>query len=315
MNKKNTEQPVVRRSYDNVLLIERVLAVLEHFNRFQVSTVRRISEDCNIPESSVVRILETLCVEGYLSHISRRGGYAVTSKITKLSSGFHGSPWLAEVLKPLVDDLTRQYMWPFSLATLDRDAMVVQYSTIPLSPLAHVKTTLGKRLSMVGRAHGRAYIAFCSSQERRHLLRLIIASQDPENEVIRDAWNWRRLIMRARRRGYGLRCEEVDPATGTIAVPIVLAPGRVVATLGMTFFRRAVNDPKIGTYASVLKNAAAEAAARVESEISVNADQPSMDADAGSRAPSPQPLRSPSLPHRVARSGELICDDASSSNQ
>lgn len=267
MNKQESER---RRSYDNVMLIQRVLAVLEHFNRSQISTVRQISEKCNIPESSVVRILETLCVEGYLSHISRRGGYAVTSKITSLSSGFHGSPWLAECMKPLVDELTHRHMWPFSLATLDRDAMVVQYSTIPLSPLAHVKTTLGKRLSLVGRAHGRAYIAFCSSQERRHLLRLIIASNDPECEIISDPQNWRRLITRTRWRGYGLRCEEVDPATGTIAVPIMSAPGRVVATLGMTFFRRAVNDRKIATYASLLKAAAEQGAALIENKIATN---------------------------------------------
>lgn len=266
----NRQESAGRRSYDNVMLIQRVLAVLEHFNRSQISTVRQISENCNIPESSVVRILETLCVEGYLSHISRRGGYVVTSKITSLSSGFHGSPWLAECMKPLVDELTHEHRWPFSLATLDRDAMVVQYSTIPLSPLAHVKTTLGKRLSLVGRAHGRAYISSCSGQERRHLLRLIIASNDPESEIISDPQNWRRLITRTRWRGYGLRCEEVDPATGTIAVPIMSAPGRVVATLGMTFFRRAVNDRKIATYASLLKAAAVQGVTLIEKKMAAN---------------------------------------------
>jgi IclR family mhp operon transcriptional activator len=233
--------------------------------------VRQISGACRIPPSSVVRILETLCAEGYLTHISRRGGYAVTSKIQSLSSGFHGSLWLAELLRPLVDDLTRQYLWPFSMATLDRDAMVVQYSTIPLSPLAHVKTTLHKRLSLVSRAHGRAYIAFCSGRERRHLLKLAVSNKHPENEVIANAREWRHLIRHTRRLGYGLRCSSVDPVTSTIAVPIVLTPGHVVATIGMTFFRKAVNDGKIVAYAGALKSAALAAARAVEDEISSKA--------------------------------------------
>ena len=257
----------MRRSYENVLLIQRVLAVLEHFNRQQVSTVRRISEECGIPPSSVVRILETLCVEGYLTHISRRGGYAVTSKIRSLSSGFHGSSWLVEVLKPWVEDLTRRHLWPFAIATLDRDAMVVQYSSIPHSPLAHVKTTLHKRLSLVSRAHGRAYIAFCTSQERRHLLRLIIGADDPENDVVANAEEWRRLIVLTRKRGYAMRAAGIDPQTSTIAVPVRLESGHVVATLGMTFFRRAVNNGKIAAYAAALKAAAADAARHIDEQI------------------------------------------------
>ena len=266
-----TQEPGVRRSYENVLLIQRVLAVLEHFNRQQVSTVRRTSEECGIPPSSVVRILETLCVEGYLTHISRRGGYAVTSKIRSLSSGFHGSPWIVEMLKPWVEDLTKRHLWPFAIATLERDAMVVQYSSIPRSPLAHVKTTLHKRLSLVSRAHGRAYIAFCTSQERRHLLRLIVGSDDPENDVVANAEEWRRLIVQTRKRGYAMRAAGIDPQTSTIAVPVRLESGHVVATLGMTFFRRAVNNGKIAAYAAALKAAAAAAAHQIDEQISAKA--------------------------------------------
>jgi IclR family mhp operon transcriptional activator len=199
-----------------------------------------------------------------LTHISRRGGYAVTSKVRSLSSGFQGSPWIVEMLKPWVEDLTKRHLWPFAIATLDRDAMVVQYSSIPSSPLAHVRTTLHKRLSLVSRAHGRAYIAFCGSQERRHLLRLIVASEDPENDVIANAEEWRRLVMQTRKRGYAMRAAGIDPQTSSIAVPVRLESGHVVATLGMTFFRRAVKAGKIAAYAAALKTAAADAAQHVE---------------------------------------------------
>jgi IclR family transcriptional regulator, mhp operon transcriptional activator len=118
-----------QRSYANVILVERVLAVLESANRLPSITVRAISENCNIPPSSVVRILETLCDQGFLVHVSRRGGYVLTSKVKRLSAGFHGTHLVVEVLKSIANDLTREHLWPHSVATLEKDAMVVQYSS------------------------------------------------------------------------------------------------------------------------------------------------------------------------------------------
>src|SRR6476620_2547264 len=89
------------RSYADVSLVQRTLAVLECANRLNLITVRGISEDCAIPPSSVVRILETLCAEGYLTQISRRGGYALTSKVKSLSAGFHSKSLIMEVLQPV----------------------------------------------------------------------------------------------------------------------------------------------------------------------------------------------------------------------
>jgi IclR family mhp operon transcriptional activator len=256
-----------QRSYANVALVERVLAVLESANRLPAITVRAISDDCGIPPSSVVRILETLCDQGFLVHVSRRGGYVLTSKVKRLSSGFHGTHMVIEFLKSLADDLTRRHLWPHSVATFEKDAMVVQYSSIPLSPLSHVHSTLHKRLSMFSRAHGRAYLAFCSSVERHRLVRITASEKRPEDCIVRSGQEWRRLIQQSQRRGYALRIGEVDPFTGSLAVPITIAPGRVIATLGMTFFRSVVREPQIASYASALKSAAAMASDRLRTEI------------------------------------------------
>jgi hypothetical protein len=79
-----------------------------------------------------------------------------------------------------------QHLWPFSIATLEQNVMVVQYTAMELSPLGHVRTTLHRRLSLVGRAYGIAYLAFCSSIERHHLARApsstrIIRRRKPSN--------------------------------------------------------------------------------------------------------------------------------------
>lgn len=255
------------RSYANVVVVQRVLAILQAANKLTNITVKAISDECGIPSSSVVRILETLCAEGFLVHVSRRGGYALSPAICTLSSGYHGTPLVVNILRAHVDELTRFHSWPFSVATLDRDAMVIQYSSIPLSPLAHVRSTYHKRLSLLSRAHGLAYIASCGSVERRHLIRLAMSLDNPEDRIVGTPFAWRRAVRETRARGYALRLTDVDPFTQSIAVPIVAEPGRVIATLGMTFFRRVVKSSQCADYASVLKLTAAAAGLRIREEI------------------------------------------------
>lgn len=248
------------RSYGNVRLIQRVLAVLQAANTMPEITIKGISDACGIPQCSAVRIVETLCAEGFLIHLSRRAGYLLAPKIRSLSSGFHGAPLIVELLAACTDNLTRTYLWPFSVATLERDAMVVQYSSLPLSPLAHVRTTLHKRLSLLSRGHGIAYLAFCSSLERHRLVRLAVALHNPEDRIVRDARTWRRLLLRTRQLGYAVRASEADHFTRTIAVPVMLGPGRVAATLGVTFFRNSVSAGQVKELVGALQAGAAEAA-------------------------------------------------------
>ena len=61
--------------------------------------------------------------------------------------------------------------------------MVVRYSTIPLSPLALKHSTLNVRLSLVSRAIGRVYLAFCAPDVQDAIL---LADRLGQDEVGRD---------------------------------------------------------------------------------------------------------------------------------
>lgn len=255
------------RSYADVSLVQRTLAVLECANRLEQITVRNISDDCAIPPSSVVRILETLCAEGYLTHISRRGGYSLTSKVKSLSAGYHSKSLIVEVLKPVVDGLTKEFLWPFAVATLDHNAMVVQYSSIPLSPLAHVRSTLHKRASLISRAHGLAYMAFCSSRERSLLLRLALKRDFLEDQIVSSNYQWRRALRQTRKAGFATRLSKADPFTNSLAVPIMIEPGHLVATIGVTYFRKVVKRPQIALMVGALRREAMFAAEAIRQRM------------------------------------------------
>ena len=215
----------------------KAVEVLKLLSQRQVVSVKRLSFETQIPKPSIMRIIGTLETCGLVKQLSRRAGYCLTSKVLGLSAGYHGLPAVIEIGAPFADALTRELLWPSAITTLDVDAMVVRYSTIPASPYAHVSSTMNKRLSLVERAHGRAYLAFCSRSERDSLLSTLEAtSRTPSTNRSRLL----RTLKAAHRAGYAKRALELDPKTSTIAAPI-LVDKKVRATIGLTFFTGAVD--------------------------------------------------------------------------
>jgi IclR family mhp operon transcriptional activator len=200
-----------------------------------------------------MRIIGTLAHCGLVKQVSRRAGYCLTSKVLALSSGFFGLPAVIELGAPFADALTRELLWPTAIATLDVDAMVVRHSTIPFSPYAHTRSTMNKRLSLVDRAHGRAYLAFCNQAERESLLKATDVLNGSSSDRRKLLW----ALKAARRAGYAKRAADLDPQTSTIAAPIFAAKS-MRATIGLTFFSAAVDkNIEVGLARRLIDTAAA----------------------------------------------------------
>lgn len=72
--------------------VRRAFALLEELNRQRINSVQHLHEVTALPKSTIVRLLETLRLLGYVANDPRQGGYQVTSGVRALSSGFHGDP-------------------------------------------------------------------------------------------------------------------------------------------------------------------------------------------------------------------------------
>ena len=245
-----------KRSFRNVQSVGRVLALLECANRLVPCTVQRFSTECGLSAPTVVRLMETLCESGYLRKVSRRAGYVVTSKVRLLSAGFHGAPLIAEIAKPYADELTERYLWHVSIATLDVDAMINQCNTIAASPMSPLQNNYGRRLSLVGSAHGRAYMAYCSETERRHLLRIGRKTNEAQSYQGSGPVSIAAMVKDIRSKGYATRARGLDHEHTSIAVPILIGRERVAGTLAMTYFQRAVVPEQVVSYVEALRTAA-----------------------------------------------------------
>lgn len=244
--------------------IERMLAVLQALNRRPVSSVGYLREATGLPKPTLVRILRTLVRAGYLTNDPRQAGYHLTSLVTSLSCGYHGDPLVVEAGRVWAINLTRRFKWPASIAVFDKDAVIVRFSTVPDSPMSPFHATINMRLSLYTRALGRAYLAFCSDEEIAAINQSLAKSRHPENVLARNPEGVRRMIRRARNAGYALRDPNVEPrSSSTVAVPI-LVDGRVMGSIGFSYFVSAVRSKSmIRDYVEALQ----EASARIVEDI------------------------------------------------
>lgn len=226
-------------AFTPVQAVIKALQVLAELNRGGLETVGGLHAKTGIPKPTIVRLLQTLIAAGYVNQDEKLRGYHVTFATKQLSSGFHGAPKVIEVARPFVDQLTRELLWPCAICTLDFDAVVVNYSTIPDSPVSPFHSSLGRRLSLGGRALGLAYLCFCPPSEQTILRNLMRASDDPENNRMDDQ-TFEAIVARAQADGFAERSPELEPRTsGTIAMPIK-SGDRVLATFGITYFKSAI---------------------------------------------------------------------------
>ncbi|KRR17987.1 hypothetical protein CQ13_11570 [Bradyrhizobium retamae] len=182
-----------------------------------------------------------------------------------------GGDLVVEAARPWALAFTRQYHWPIAIAVLDRSSVVVRFSTIPDSPVSPFHGTLNMQLSLLGRALGRAYLAFCPVSERSMLLDMLARSQEAEDKLATERKRALVLLATIRKQGFAERDPMVEPrSSNTIALPVIVNR-RVLVTVGMTYFTSALDrSDVVGRYVPLVK---ALAVAGVEAR-QMNAAEP-----------------------------------------
>lgn len=230
-------------SYPPVQSVVRAFGILRELNRRSVTTVDHLHKTTRLPKPTIVRLLETLIAEGFVTTDKRLGGYSVTSSVRGLSAGYHNDSLLVEAARTHCAQFTRAHKWPLSVAVPEDAGLVIRFSTVtdsPLSPqFANLNQTLDPRLT----GHGRAYLAYCSEKERATLLRAGPSGKDGAGDS--STKGLRQIIARVKQQGYAERDPAKLPAgSSTIAMP-VRVNDQVLGTVGLTFFTSAMQAGEV----------------------------------------------------------------------
>ena len=258
--------------------IERAMNVLQELNLQPINTIAQLHARTKLPKPTLVRILKTLEDVGYVENDVREGGYRVSALVTSLSSGFHKGPLVVEAGRAWAVAMTRKHKWPIAIALPDYDGVVVRFSTVPDSPVSPFHSTVNRRLNYITRGLGLAYLAFIEGEEFDLVIDVLRRSDDPENALSHHPEELGKLIGKVRAAGYATRSSMVEPRnSNTIAVPIIGNGGKVLASIGLTYFTSAfASEQEACTrYVPVLQSAASAIAddlARLSTSVSLEVE-------------------------------------------
>lgn len=235
-----SQEAVGRDSTRPIRALNRGLEILAELNRLERAAINTLASVVGLPRTTTYRILETLRVAGYVARDPHDECYRPTIMVRALSDGFGDAAMVAHIAKPLIAALGAQMIWPVAVATPSGSAMMIRESTDRQSPLALEQYSAGVRVPMLASAAGRAYLAFCSAQQRDAVLELLSRSAMPEDRLARNRKEAERLLNETRSQGFGMahRVRRVSEET-SLAIP-VRAKGRILAAVTVRYAATAV---------------------------------------------------------------------------
>jgi IclR family transcriptional regulator, mhp operon transcriptional activator len=216
--------------------VRRSFAVLEALSRRPHGTIAVLAEETGLPRPTVVRLLKTLVELGYATQVSRDIGYRLTDKVLGLAQGIRFVDRFVDVAAPHMSRFTRKYGWPLYLGTISERAITIRHSTAAESPMSFERSALQKRSPILSSALGRAWLAFCSADERRAVLRDLGVRPDAKLTS---------AFARVRRDGHAFA---VLPRSGRLqGIGVAIRKGeRVMGCLSMRFIRSALSEQEAG---------------------------------------------------------------------
>lgn len=229
---------------ESIRSVERAIDLLQALNRRPISTLHDLHLETGLPKPSIVRLLRTFEAKGIVAQSSSYGTYQLLSQVKTLACGWHHEPLIIEVADEILIEFTKREGWPLALALFDVDAMIVRASTIPHTSLSLLHSSLNLRVGMTSHALGRAYLAFCSENEREIILEILKRGSSAEDRrFLQDPRKLARLLKTIREQGYAARDPTIAPRSSTIAVPVMSAD-RVIASLGLTWISVAMTEAR-----------------------------------------------------------------------
>ncbi len=216
--------------------VSRSFAVLEALSRQPHGTIATLAGETGLPRPTVVRLLKTLTELGYATQVSREMGYRLTDKVLGLAQGIRFVDHFVDVAAPHMSRFTRRYGWPLYLGTISERAITIRHSTAAESPMSFERAALQKRSPILSSALGRAWLAFCSAEERRTVLRDLGVHPDARlaaafARIRRDGYAFTILPRSGRLQGIGVAVRKRD---------------RVMGCLSMRFIRSAMTEAEAG---------------------------------------------------------------------
>lgn len=252
--------------------LDRGLQVLDALSFSSGMTLRELHRSTNLPKPTLLRILATLEAHGYAR---RRIADGVWRRSVRSSDTGSLQGLLLDASSEVLDDLCQRLRWPSDLAIYEERSMMIIETTRKKTPYIINWTGVGYRLPMLQTGLGRAWLAYCSQEERDTILADLRTSNSPFDRAANSAPLVEQLLAETRELGYGTRVPGFtlrkigEEKTDGFAVPVI-AGDRVVGCINMTWLVSAFDlQTAVSRYLPDIQAAAQAIGERVDARLSL----------------------------------------------
>lgn len=228
-----------------VRAIGRGLEVLQAVNRYGVARYVDIANSTSIPYPTVCRIVGTLVDLGMLERMPDGFGYRPTAMVQSLSAGFEEEDSLVRSTRPIISALCEDVGWPITITTRVGASMIIRDSTHKQTTLTYNHYSPGYALPLLECSVGKAYLAFCSLQERKSIVATIkkIREINPTAQLLlQDVDAFLKPFQESGYAYHSYNEHTKDPGkTSSLAVP-VFVDGVLKAAMGLIYFSSAIGN-------------------------------------------------------------------------
>ncbi len=231
--------------------IQRAISVVEHLATRGASSLSQLRKATGLSNSTLLRIIATLSDHGWVRRHLSEGRYELPFSLGQtLVTEALGHP-LAELSSQYLIKLQKKIHWPSDIATSIHPGKIQILESTRLKGLFAPTGAYSVQPSMVKSAHGRAYLAYCSKEEREMHFDAILKMGDKEEKLFIESGKIEEILSETQSQGYGVRerqywVEPLDfgPDVAAIAVPI-LSDDCIYGTINAVWLREVMEENSI----------------------------------------------------------------------
>lgn len=219
---------MTKKDGDFVEGLAKGLSVLEAFDSDHPEmTLSQVSQRTGMSPAAARRSLHTLTTLGYIRRIERR--FVLSARVLALGSAYLDAAHVEELLLPELRQLVHKFGDSASIAVLDGESIlyVAHYSEQRASrKIASVGTTYPAYATSLGK------VLLAGLDEESLNRYLDTVKLNPlTDQTVSDHKTLSQWIATCRSRGYATSSDELDYGITSLAVPIRIRSGQVVAAL------------------------------------------------------------------------------------
>lgn len=227
--------------YKEIHAVMKGLELLEAASDLGWAKVGELATYTGINRGTLYRLIHTLEIMGYVTRRAEDGAISLTDRVGRLADGVRQEDLTAQMLSPLMRELTERVMWPSDFATFVAGQMVILASSHKHSAVSVHRRLIGKTRPLLRSALGLAYLSSLTPDALQRTLDIARRTGALDADEIASLPQVHRAIAEVHHRGYAVSVGLVEQNISAIAVPVRLGR-KTLGAVNIVYFRSAMSS-------------------------------------------------------------------------